>query len=289
MQNMIQRVAAIHDLSGFGKASLTIVIPTLSSMGIQVCPLPTAILSTHTGGFTGFSFLDLTDEMEKIVAHWKTVGAKFEAIYSGFLGSPRQVDIVSRFIDDFRREEQLVVVDPVLADDGQLYSTMGSEMVEGMGRLVAKADVVTPNLTELSLLVGEPYREEVSLDEIKRWMKELSTKGPKYVVVTSVPIQEAGQSSVIGLDAKSNRFWRVKNEKVPVSYPGTGDTFTSVLLGSMMRGESFSTALDRAVQFVSLAIRWSFGFDHERREGVAIEAVLHTLQQHNLSFTYESV
>lgn len=289
MQNMIRRVAAIHDLSGFGKASLTIVIPTLSSMGIQVCPLPTAILSTHTSGFTGFSFLDLTDEMERIIAHWKTVGTRFEAIYSGFLGSTRQIDIVSRFIDDFRREEQLVVVDPVLADDGKLYQTMGPEMVEGMGRLVAKADVVTPNLTELALLVGEPYREEVSLDEIKRWMKELSTKGPKYIVVTSVSIHETGQSSVIGLDSQSNRFWRVKNEKLPVSYPGTGDTFTSVLLGSMMRGESFPTALDRAVQFVSLAIRWSFGFDHEHREGVAIEAVLHTLQQHNLSYTYESV
>ncbi|MBI2035728.1 MAG: pyridoxamine kinase [Candidatus Liptonbacteria bacterium] len=289
MQNMIRRVAAIHDLSGFGKASLTIVIPTLSSMGIQVCPLPTAILSTHTGGFIGFSFLDLTDEMERIVAHWKTVGARFEAIYSGFLGSPRQVDIVSRFIDDFRGEGQLVVVDPVLADDGQLYQTMGPEMVEGMGRLVAKANVVTPNLTELALLVGEAYREEVSLDEIKRWMRELSTKGPNYIVVTSVPVRETGQSSVIGLDAQSNRFWRVKNEKVPVSYPGTGDTFTSVFLGSMMRGESFPTALDRAVQFVSLAIRWSFGFDHEHREGVAIEAVLHTLQQHNLSYTYESV
>jgi pyridoxine kinase len=289
MQNMIRRVAAIHDLSGFGKASLTNVIPTLSSMGVQVCPLPTAILSTHTGGFEGFSFLDLTDEMEKIIAHWKTVGARFEAIYSGFLGSPRQIDIVSRFIDDFRREEHLVVVDPVLADDGKLYSTMGLEMVEGMGRLVGKADMVTPNLTELALLVGEPYREEVGLDEIKRWMMELSTRGPKYIVVTSVPVQETGQSSVIGLDAQSNRFWRVKNEKVPVSYPGTGDTFTSVLLGSMMRGESFPTALDRAVQFVSLAIRWSFGFDHEHREGVAIEAVLHTLQQHNLSYTYESV
>lgn len=196
MQNMIRRVAAIHDLSGFGKASLTIVIPTLSSMGIQVCPLPTAILSTHTGGFTGFSFLDLTDEMERIIAHWKTVGTRFEAIYSGFLGSPRQVDIVSRFIDDFRREEQLVVVDPVLADDGKLYSTMGPEMVEGMGRLVGKADVVTPNLTELALLIGEPYREEIGLDEIKRWMKDLAVKGPKYIVVTSVPVQETGQSSV---------------------------------------------------------------------------------------------
>lgn len=289
MQNMIRRVAAIHDLSGFGKASLTIVIPTLSSMGIQVCPLPTAILSTHTGGFTGFSFLDLTDEMERIVAHWKTVGTKFEAIYSGFLGSPRQVDIVSRFIDDFHNEGQIVVVDPVLADDGQLYQTMGQDMVDGMRKLAAKANMVTPNITELALLVGEPYREEVSLDEIKRWMKELSTNGPKYIVVTSVPVQETGQSSVIGLDAPSNRFWRVKNDKLPVSYPGTGDTFTSVLLGSMMRGESFPTALDRAVQFVSLAIRWSFGFDHEHREGVAIEAVLHTLQQHNLSYTYESV
>ncbi|MFA4845397.1 MAG: pyridoxamine kinase [Patescibacteria group bacterium] len=289
MRNMIQRVAAIHDLSGFGKASLTIVIPTLSSMGIQVCPLPTAILSTHTGGFSGFSFLDLTEEMEKIVAHWKTVGTKFDAIYSGFLGSPKQIDVVSGFIRDFRCDTQLVVVDPVLADDGELYQTMGQEMVEGMRTLVTKADLVTPNLTELALLVGEPHSETTTLEEIKRWMRELADHGPRYVVVTSVPVHETGQSSVIGMDAQTNRFWRVKNDKVPVQYPGTGDTFTSVLLGSMMRGESFPTALDRAVQFVSLAIRWSFGFDHAHREGVAIEAVLQTLQQQVLSYTYESV
>ncbi len=287
MQNMIQRVAAIHDLSGFGKASLTIVIPTLSSMGLQVCPLPTAILSTHTGGFNGLSFLDLTDEMEKIIAHWKTVETRFDAIYSGFLGSPKQIDIVSMFIDHFRTGGQLVVVDPVLADDGELYQTMGSEMVEGMRRLVAKADIVTPNLTELALLVNEPYSETTTIDEVKQRMHKLAAKGPKYVAVTSIPVHETSQSSVIGLDTQSNRFWRVKNEKVPVQYPGTGDTFTSVLLGSMMRGESFPASIDRAVQFVSLAIRWSFGFDHKHREGVAIEAVLHALQQTTMSYTYE--
>lgn len=288
MQNTTQRVAAIHGLAGFGRASLTIVIPTLSSLGIQVCPLPTAILSTHTG-FTGPSFLDLTDEMERIVAHWKSVGVTFNAIYSGFLGSPKQIGVVSRFISDFRSDRQLVVVDPVLADDGKLYRTMGQEMVEGMRTLVAKADLVTPNLTELAFLVGEPYSETTALEEIKRWMRRLADNGPKYIVVTSVPVHETGQSSVIGLDAQGNRFWRVKNERIPVHYPGTGDTFTSVLLGSMMRGESFPAALDRAVQFVSLAIRWSFGFDHERREGVALESVLHTLRQDALSYTYESL
>jgi pyridoxine kinase len=289
MDNIIQRVAAIHDLSGFGKASLTIVIPTLSAMGIQVCPLPTAILSTHTGGFTDFSFLDLTDEMEKIIFHWKKLELKFNAIYSGFLGSPRQVEIVSKFVDDFNEENQLVVIDPVLGDDGELYQTMDEQMVNGMKNLITKADVITPNLTELNLLTGEPYNQKITLEEVKLLMKKISIAGPRYIIVTSVPVKETGQFSVLGLDSKSNRFWRVKNESVPVKYPGTGDAFTSVFLGCILKGENFPASLDKAVQFVSRAIHWSFGFDHQHREGIAIEGVLHTLQQSTFSYSYEAL
>ncbi len=284
--SIIPRVAAIHDISGFGKASLTIVIPVLGSMGIQVCPLPTAVLSTHTG-IEGFTFLDLTEEMGKIITHWKALNIKFDAIYSGFLGSPRQVDIVADFIDDFLDEDQFILVDPVVADDGQLYQTMGPEMVEGMTRLVSKANIVTPNLTELALLVGAPYNETAPLSEIKMWMRDLADRGPQYIAVTSVPVQETGRSSVVGFESITGRFWRVQNEKIPVYYPGTGDTFASVLLGNMMKGESFISSLNRAVHFVSEAIRWSFGFHHNRLEGVIIEGVLHTLSHPIPSYNYE--
>ena len=159
MEKIIKKVAAIHDLSGFGRSSLTNIIPILSTMGIQVCPLPTAILSTHTGGFTDFSFIDLTDNMEKMMDHWSKLDLEFDCIYSGFLGSHKQIDIVSRFIDRFGHKNNLVVIDPVLGDSGELYSTMGCEMVEEMKKLITKADIITPNFTEVCLLLDKEYVE----------------------------------------------------------------------------------------------------------------------------------
>ena len=150
------RVAAIHDMSGFGRCSLTVAIPVLSAMGLQCCPLPTAFLSTHTGGFEGFSFLDMTDEMPKVAAHWKTLDLDFQCIYSGFLGSERQIRIVSEFIREFRKPDTVVVVDPVMGDHGQVYQTYTPAMCEGMVHLAEQVDVIVPNLTEAALLLGIP-------------------------------------------------------------------------------------------------------------------------------------
>ena len=151
------RVAAIHDMSGFGRCSLTIVLPVLSAMGIQCCPLPTAFLSTHTSGFQGFTFLDMTDEMSRVAAHWKALDLDFQAIYSGFLGSGRQIGIVEGFLRDFRKADTLVVVDPVMGDHGRVYQTYTPAMCAGMARLAERADVITPNLTEAALMLGVPY------------------------------------------------------------------------------------------------------------------------------------
>ena len=168
MKHSVKRVAAIHDLSGFGRASLTAIIPILSSMGVQVCPLPTAILSNHTGGFDTFSFVDFTDHMQDYIDHWKELNIDFDCIYSGFLGSERQIEIVSGFIDDFGTKDNMVVIDPVLGDNGNLYSTMDQGLVEGMKHLVTKADIITPNFTEVSLLLGEEYKQTTTDEEIKR-------------------------------------------------------------------------------------------------------------------------
>ena len=156
--NKVKKVAAIHDLSGMGRVSLTVVIPILSSMGFQVCPLPTAILSNHTQ-YPDFTFLDLTDEMPRIIAEWKRLEVEFDAIYTGYLGSPRQIQIVSDFIRDFRRKDSLTVIDPVLGDNGKLYSNFIESMVVEMQHLVTHADVITPNLTELFYLLDRPYKE----------------------------------------------------------------------------------------------------------------------------------
>ena len=153
------RVAAIHDMSGFGRCSLTVAIPVLSAMGVQCCPLPTAFLSTHTGGFQGFTFLDMTEEMPRVAEHWKSLGLTFSAIYSGFLGSERQIGIVADFIREFRTPGTVVVVDPVMGDDGQAYQTYTPAMCGGMARLAELADVITPNATEAAFLLGLDYRE----------------------------------------------------------------------------------------------------------------------------------
>ncbi|MCT4605677.1 MAG: pyridoxamine kinase [Marinisporobacter sp.] len=288
MQRAVKRVAAIHDLSGFGRASLTMIIPILSTMKVQVCPMPTAVLSTHTGGFEDFSFVDLTDTMEQYLHHWEKVGIDFDCIYSGFLGSTKQIDIVSKFIDVFGNENNLKVVDPVMGDNGKMYATMDEEMIEHMKRLIGKADIITPNFTEAAYLLGESYEENISEDKVKDWLIRLSNMGPKIVIITSVPDGEGSKNtSVIAYDKKTNRFWKVSCLYIPAHFPGTGDGFTSVLVGSLLQGDSLPVALDRSVQFITSAIRASYGFDYPQREGVLLERVLENLNMPVLMSSYE--
>ncbi|MBI9106214.1 MAG: pyridoxamine kinase [Spirochaetales bacterium] len=290
-RNPVPRTAAIHDLSGFGRGSLTAVIPIMSTMGIQVCPIPTAILSTHTSGFENYHFFDFTNEMEKYIAHWKSLDIHFDAIYSGFLGSPLQVEIVERFIADFKNDRQIVVVDPVLGDDGATYDTITGEMVDRMKKLISCADVITPNVTEAALLLNEDPNlpaESFSVERIKNWFKRLSAFGPEIVIMTSIPIPDKPKlSSVVAYEKTSGRFWQVQCAYIPAYFPGTGDIFTSVITGSLLLGNSLPIALDRAVQFVSQAIRASFGHDYKLREGVLIESVLDNLRAPIINASYE--
>lgn len=284
----IQRVAAIHDLAGFGRASLSVIIPILSTMKVQVCPVPTAVLSTHTGGFEGFSFVDLTDSMEGYIDHWRRIGIEFDCIYSGFLGSPRQIDIVSRFIDIFGTEDNLIVVDPVMADNGKLYGTMDNKMVENMRKLIQKADVITPNFTEAAYLLGKDYKSHIHEDEIKDWLVELSKLGPKTVIITSVPDADTTKNtSVIAYDSINDKFWKVSCLYIPAHFPGTGDAFASVIVGSLLQGDSLPIALDRGVQFITASIRASYGFEYPQREGVLLERVLENLKMPGIVSSYE--
>jgi len=288
MKRPVNRVAAIHDLSGFGRSSLSVVIPILSTMGIQVCAVPTAVLSTHTGDFEGYSFVDLTDSMEDFINHWRRLELDFDAIYSGFLGSPRQVEIISRFIDDFARENTLVVVDPVLGDDGRLYETMGTEMVKQMRGLIGKANVITPNFTEAAYLLDKPYNKQVSEGELKEWLLRLAEMGPDIVIMTSVPDpRQSKNTMVMAYNREDGRFWKVSCVYIPANFPGTGDVFTSVIVGSMLQGDSLPVAMDRGVQFITAAIRASYGFKYPLREGVLLERVLGNLNLPVLASTYE--
>ncbi len=295
MQTIPFRVAAIHDLSGFGRTSLTVVIPVLSSMGIQVCPLPTAVLSTHTVEYTDFTFCDLTDEMPKILEHWKAIGLHFEAIYSGFMASCEQMSLVAHCIEHCLAKDGLVVVDPVLGDNGILDPTMTPAMVKSMQELVTKSHIVTPNLTELAFLLDKDIPASISLNTVKAWLKELASLGPRMVVVTSVPTKSGhlGQidndteaelsafdsTSVVAFDKEQGRFWYMPCQYIPAHYPGTGDTFTSVLLGALLQGDALPIAIERAVHFVSSGIRATFGHKLAMREGILLERVLPVLQQ----------
>lgn len=272
----IPNIAAIHDLAAWGRCSLSVVIPVLSAMGFQVTPLPTALLSTHTGDFDGFSFLDLTDQMQPMADHWKTLGIPFCAIYSGFLGSERQIRIVSDFIDEHRNTDTVVLVDPVLGDDGVFYKTCTDELCEGMRRLAAKADVLCPNLTEAHLLLGLPYRSPASLAPSERdayyrmLLDGLHALGPKTVLITGYeetePTPKIGVIVSDGVDARV--FLRDKVEK---SYPGTGELFASVFLGAVLGGHGIMQSADFAVGYVTSVITDSAKEDYPTREGVLLE------------------
>lgn len=288
MKVPVKRVAAIHDLSGFGRASLTAIIPILSTMGIQVCPVPTAVLSSHTGDFSDYTFVDLTEHLEAYVAHWKKLNIDFDAIYSGFLGSPEQIAIVSDFIDFFSREDNLTLVDPVMGDNGALYATMDEAMVKNMRRLVAKADIITPNFTEAAYLLDEAYDEAIDQAGVQAWLKRLAAMGPRTVILTSVPNKCGDKdTSVMAYDSMNGRCWKISCRYIPAHFPGTGDAFASVVVGSLLQGDSLPMAIERAVQFITAAIRASYGFEYPKRQGVLLERVLDTLKLPVISSSYE--
>lgn len=288
MKRPVKNVAAIHDLSGIGRASLTMILPILSTMGVQVCPLPTAVLSSTTD-FEQYSFLDLTDYMKEYIENWKRQNLEFDCIYSGFLGSSKQIDIIEDFISYFKSENNLVVIDPVLGDNGSLYETMDDEMVQKMRRLVSKADMITPNFTEALYLLQRPYSNEITKEEIKKCLKELSDMGPKTVIVTSVPDRQGAFTNTIAYEREADTFWKVSCKYIPASYPGTGDAYASVIIGSLLQGDSLPIALDRGVQFVTQCIRASYGFQYDHIQGVLFERVLDTLKMPVISASYEMI
>lgn len=289
LQNQVKKIVAVHDLSGVGHVSLMAVIPVLTSMGFQVCPLPTAVLSTHTQ-YPIYSFLDLTNEMEHIIENWEKLGIRFDTFYTGYLGSPQQAQIVEKFIREFRRENDMVVVDPVLGDNGHLYKGITEEMVTEMKKLIRLADIITPNLTELYYLLDIPFQERITDTELKKALKALSDQGPSIVIATSVPVSgDPRSTSVYAYNRFGNRYWKVTCPYLPAHYPGTGDTFTSVITGSLMQGDSLPIALDRATQFILQGIRATFGYEYNNLEGIMLEKVLHNLDMPIQVSSYELV
>ena len=276
-KTLVPRVAAVHDLSCFGRCSLTVIMPLLSAMGVQVCPLPTAVLSSHLGGFKEMAFCDFTDRMPEFYQHWQKEGISFDCIYSGFVASEQQMEVVKSFIDAFSANRPLVLVDPVMGDEGKLYSTYTPAMQAEMKHLVAKADVITPNYTEACFLLGEPYQELPQAPALmEKWLERLAALGPEKVVLTGVRAADDHLFN-LGYDSTLKRHWRVAARRIPAHYPGTGDAFASVLAGALLQGEALPQAMQRATEFVSLAVKITHKAGTPQREGVLLEKALPSL------------
>ena len=270
----LQRVAAIHDISGFGKCSMTVVLPILSAAGIEVVCMPTAVLSTHTGGFEGFTYRDLTEDLPAITEHWKSLDLHFSSIYSGFLGSPEQVDIVSNFIDTFNSDNTLVYVDPVMADEGELYSVFDDHMVDKMRELCEKADLLLPNITEACFLLKQPYQHgPYTRDYIEKLVRGLSDTGPEKVVLTGVYFDNEKLGAAC-YDRAEDKVEYAFSEKVPGQFHGTGDIFGSFCLAALLNGKSLLDSTQFAVGLTTDCILRTVARETNRREGVDFEGVL---------------
>jgi len=277
--NHTPRVAAAHDMSGLGRCSLTVILPVLSVMGVQCCPLQTAYLSADTAfpASSEAAFLDMSGEMAKTLRHWKELQVEFDAIYSGFLGSKAQIEILYKFISAFRRKDNLVLVDPVLGDHGKLYRTFDNEMCRRMGSLASAADLITPNLTEAALLLGEPYENApVNGNGIEDWLSRLSQKGRRSVIITGVRLNP-GQVGAACFDRETGKCDFSMAEEVPGEFSGTGDLFAAVSLGALMRGKCLGDAMDLAVRFVSRCTRETFDEKTPLLCGVEFERMLQFL------------
>ena len=280
------RIAAIHDLSGFGRCSLAVIIPVLSAMGMQVCAVPTAVLSSHTGGLGEVAMRDLTDYLPDALAHYLRLGLEFECIYSGFLGSQSQIDHCLAFFKSY--PDALAVVDPVMGDHGKAYRTVTPDMRSRMHELVRVADVITPNLTETCMLLGDEYRHEpMTRTQAKSMLTRLAAIGPKQIVITGVELASGEKLANVGYDVERSAFWCVPCDYVPASYPGTGDLFAALLTGALLSGDSLPLAINRAARFVSMAIKTTFGYGTDPRHGVMLEKLMPEIARRELPADYQ--
>ena len=268
----MKKALAIHDLSCFGKCSLTVALPILSACGVETTCLPTAVLSTHTGGITGFTYRDLTDDLLPIADHWRTLGIGFDGIYTGFLGSFAQIGIVREYFDRFPCG--LKLVDPVLGDNGALYTVFDESFPAEMKKLCAKADVIVPNMTEAALLLGEPFKKPpYRRAEIEEILGRLCGLGAKSVVLTGVAFDETFLGAAC-MEASSGRFDFYLNRRIEGFFHGTGDVFGSVLFGGLMRGRTLPDAMKLAVDFTLDAISRTAAAGTDPRFGVHFEPAL---------------
>ncbi len=276
MSNNIKRVAAIHDMSGFGRCSLTVAMPVISAMGHQCCPLPAAYFSAHTG-FDGFTFHDMTDQMLPALRHWAEMSISFDAIYSGFLASPVQMGIVRQARRLF--PEALLLVDPVMGDHGRPYKTYTTEMCSNMAELAEAADIITPNVTEAAIILGKAYdASPASASQALDWLEELSDNGRRSVALTGLSLSD-GEVGPGWLDSKCGTSGIISLPFVGMEYHGTGDLFASCLLGALLSDVTFEDSARLAAEFVRDCAKLSWSDGTPANHGVRFESLLGRLSR----------
>ena len=268
----MKRIVTVQDISAVGKCSLTVALPIISACGVECAVMPTAVLSTHTQ-FTGFTFHDLTDEIAPITEHWKKEGLTFDAIYTGYLGSFRQIELVEEMFEKLGDENTLLVVDPAMADHGKLYYGFTEEFAARMAKLCGKADLILPNLTEACFMLGRPYDENYTQEDIRGMLKELCALGAKRAALTGVSY-EKGKVGFEMYDAASDTFSSYFGEHLPVAFHGTGDIFASACVGAIARGKSIEEALKVAVDYTYMCVRVTMDDPDHRVYGVNFEEAI---------------
>lgn len=250
----MKRIVSIQDISCLGKCSLTVALPIISAMGIETSIVPTAVLSTHTK-FNNFTFRDLTDDMPSIKKHWIDEGFKFDAIYTGYLGSKKQVDIVSDYFDTFGNDKNFIIMDPAMADNGKMYTGFGEDFAINMARLCGKADIILPNISEACFMLGIDYvGEDASVDTIKSILLKLQTLGCNISVITGVRLDDE-TFGFVGYDKTSEEFFMYGTKEIPMKSHGTGDVFASTFTGALMNDFSVFDSLKIAADFTYLCIQ----------------------------------
>lgn len=268
----MKRIMTVQDISCVGKCSLTVALPIISAAGVETGVLPTAVLSTHTA-FPKFTFKDLTDEITPIKDTLFELNIDFDAIYTGYLGSFLQLELVEGFIDSFKNKETFVLIDPVMADHGKLYTGFAPEFAKRMAKLCAKADLVLPNLTEASFMLDVPYNPDYDEAYIKSLLKKLTTLGAPRAALTGISFED-DKIGVYSYDSVTDKYFYYANEKLPVSYHGTGDIYASAALGAIMRGISIEDSLAIAVDFTLECMKKTEADPTHRFYGVNFESAL---------------
>lgn len=268
----MKRIVSIQDISCLGQCSLTIALPVISSRGIEVSILPSALMSTHTGGFTGYTCLDLTDEMPKIMDHWISEGIVFDAVYVGYIGDARQFELIKRCREKLLKDGGILIVDPAMADDGQLYSALDCTITDGMRDIIRYADIIMPNLTEAALLLGREYKEKYTRAEMTVMLRELASLGPERVIITGASF-EPGKIGAIAYNAADGCVDEFYTDRQPKSYHGTGDIFASIVTADVLNGLPMNKCLEDACTFIEKSIKKTLPVQNHEY-GVCFEEVL---------------